>query len=56
MSQFEPQSAGLGLNGKLGSVYGGMYNKKLSEKRFQFLGELSLQNHLKKMNGHTCIA
>lgn len=26
MSQFEPQSAGLGPNGKLGSMYGGMYN------------------------------
>lgn len=25
MSQFEPQSAGLGPNGKLGSMYGGMY-------------------------------
>ena len=25
-SQFEPQSAGLAPNGKLGSMYGGMYN------------------------------
>lgn len=26
MSQFEPQPAGLGPNGKVGSMYGGVYN------------------------------